>query len=355
MKILKYLLILMFVITPVVSMAAMPVITPLETIREGLRVPCRIDVDKQGNYYVLDGRANKVVKFNRYNERVSFSPQVPDIRGNGLAVYGDKVFVSTDHRIAVLTTQGRFVEYLLDVEYNVGVIDVDDRGFVYVMNHSDRNIMVYDSVGLVFKVLPLEYGTVITSIMVKGSTIYLLDALFVGTKNPRIIIMDIDSGLVTSTIESTDVMFFNGLTFDKYGYIYSADNNHQSINVMGATGNTVGAYNTTRGLTTDLVYDENTNRLLVSTHSGIKIYGLDGSVTPIAPPKNQMNVTTSISVERASTPTMIADFTPLEDLSRPDPILYPRVFCVGDPAGAYVMRGPYQYRPSHELLVNIVP
>ena len=65
------------VIWPDCSAAGQVQFERLGQIRDGLRVPARLDVDALGNLYVVDSRVQQVVKFDRFGRQVNSVPPVP--------------------------------------------------------------------------------------------------------------------------------------------------------------------------------------------------------------------------------------------------------------------------------------
>lgn len=349
MKLIKIITLLILLLLPVMSVAnEMPQMTDNVSIKGSLRVPTRTTIDIDGNFYILDGRSNTVKKYNKFNEDTGFRPLIAGISGTGLAVSGDNLYISTGDTVAIVNSDtGRFVGNMLDVEYSVGDIAVDDYGLVYVQNRTDRTIVVYTPEHTVYKVIGMKPSWVITSIYIDGDMLYMTDSLHTTNKKPSVHVMNILTGKMVKNIKNTGINFFDGMSSDKYGRTYYVMSETNSIRVFDENDNLLGDFGGTFSRPTDVDYDPLTHRLFVTTNYNVQVHGIDGAAVPVKPePVFSMPTQTLTFVE---TEPPVVDITPEEPVF--DGVGYVGMNVVFEIIGYY----PDKYLSKEPLISPLFP
>ncbi len=280
------------VIWPDLSLATqVPRLEKLGQIKEGLRVPSRVDVDSFGNLFVADARLQQVFKFDKFGRQISTYDQVK-ASGAGLAVSssGDRVYVSAFDKVAIYDAVGNLLGYLgkgAGEFVSAGSIDFDSDGNIYVADLTLRIIKVYSD--------QWSYGGQLGSVSFVASSsmaidssndqIYVADSAEYGT---QLNVYDRFGNLLQSVrgdvgFGSAAVYFLGGMTFDNKGRIYVSDIEGMTVRVIDSAASPLLDYNNIGKMyrPAGMVFDEVTGRLFVlQADQQVDIYGVDGAKNP---------------------------------------------------------------------------
>ncbi|WP_432822073.1 hypothetical protein, partial [Trichloromonas sp.] len=316
----------------VADAAGAPQISSLGQIRGNFVAPTRLDVDGQGNLYVVDARKHAVFKFDKYGNK-SKGVNVFDAvsaSGGGLAVTdgGTLLFVAEQKSVAVLDgASGVLLGYLGGKDHFSYVydIDIDAKGYVFVADGDRLNVEVFrpgQSGGYPYVydyqfgskgVAPgQQVGLAAMGINTAAGELYIADpsthkpeGASVPVSYPKVQVYDLAGNLkkiqgVTDFVllgskafGTPGVSFFGGMTFDGQGRGYFADSYNGRVVVLNlqgtdptkmflsaysAAGFAQGKLNDPR----DAVFDSLTGRLFVLCGDGrVEIFGIDGATSPI--------------------------------------------------------------------------
>jgi DNA-binding beta-propeller fold protein YncE len=307
-----------------------PQIKSLGQIRDAFIAPARLDVDGQGNLYVVDARKKTVFKFDKFGVRSKVFTEA-EASGGGLAVSGDgnRLFVAEKQSVAVLDgTTGARLGYLGGRNRFAHVYDIAIAagGHIFVADAERLKIEVYRPGGqdpLVPYVFDYQFGAKGTSpgqfmgiaameINRAAGEVYVADPNFhkpVGASTilsyPKVQVFDLAGNLkkingITNFIllgsksfGAKEMIYFGGMTFDGQGRGYFSDSYNGRVNVLNVTGSDplkmylssyvvagfkLGQLSDPR----DLVHDPLTGRLFVLCGDGrVEIFGIDGAVNPV--------------------------------------------------------------------------
>jgi len=110
----------------------------------GLKKPINIAIDAEGNKYITDTILKQVLVFDRGDNRIKAFGQIGEMKPSGIAILGNKLFVTDlkNHQVRVLDkVSGEFL-------YTIGTAGSDEGKFVYPTNIAvgpDGNLYVSDS------------------------------------------------------------------------------------------------------------------------------------------------------------------------------------------------------------------
>ncbi len=289
----------------VATAAAIPQIVSLGELREGVAVPGRIDIDAQGDLYVVEIGAGQILKFDSAGTLKNTFPAV-SISGSALAVNPDGTYIYAAEktgRIAVLDAQtGEQLNYLGDLT-TTGDIAVDPQGNIYVVDTANINIVKYSPAGVLLttisgagngaglfrRISELAINASSGEIYVAGE--YLAEGGIVGTAGSSTVQVFSLDGVFQGKIEDTGgfIALCKGIAFGPDGLEFYLDRLKGNIRVRDrATGylSTLSIKGAGAGLMqvpVDLVYDATSQRILVAADTAkIEIFGVNGGVTPAA-------------------------------------------------------------------------
>lgn len=310
-----------------------PQIKALGQIRDAFIAPTRLDVDEQGNLYVVDARKKAVFKFDKFGAK-SKGTQVfteAEASGGGLAVSGDgkRLFVAEKQSVAVLDgTTGARLGYLGGQNRFAHVYDIaiDAGGHIFVADAERLKIEVYRPGGqdpLIPYVFDYQFGAKGTApgqfmgiaameINRAAGEVYVADPNFhkpAGASTilsyPKVQVFDLAGNLkkingITNFIllgskafGTKEMIYFGGMTFDGQGRGYFSDSYNGRVNVLNVTGSDpLKMYLSSYAVTgfkpgqlsdpRDQVFDPLTGRLFVLCGDGrVEIFGIDGAVNPV--------------------------------------------------------------------------
>lgn len=272
-----------------------PQLQRLGQVKDGLRVPARIDVDAAGNLYVADSRLQLVVKFDRFGRQLTQFAQVK-ISGAGLAVNanGSRVYVAAYDKVAVYAAAGELVGYLGQGagEFGTaGAIDLDRDGNIYVADLNQSRIKVYSP--------EMTYSGTLGSVSFVASSdlaidpntdqIYIAESATVENSGiiPQVRVFDRLGNQLRSIKADTGfganaMLFFGGMTFDRAGHFYIGDVAGKSVRILDSSATALlnyAEYSISRPAS--LAFDEATGRLFVlRSDRQIDIYGVNGGSNP---------------------------------------------------------------------------
>ena len=305
----------------------------LGQIRDAFIAPTRLDVDDQGNLYVVDARKKTVFKFDKFGAKSKGIQAFTEAEasGGGLAVSGDgkRLFVAERQSVAVLDgTTGARLGYLGGQNRFAHVYDIalDADGHIFVADAERLTIEAYRPGGqdpLVPYVFDYQFGAKGTApgqfmgiaameINRAAGEVYVADPNFhkpTGARTilsyPKVQVFDLAGNLkkingITNFIllgsksfGSKEMIYFGGMTFDGQGRGYFSDSYNGRVNVLNVTGTDplrmylssyavagfrIGQLSDPR----DQVFDPLTGRLFVLCGDGrVEIFGIDGAVNPV--------------------------------------------------------------------------
>lgn len=305
----------------------------LGQIRDAFVAPTRLDVDEQGNLYVVDARKKAVFKFDKFGAK-SKGIQVfteAEASGGGLAVGGDgkRLFVAEKQSVAVLDgTTGARLGYLggQDRFAHVYDIDIDADGRVFVADAERLKVEVYRPGGqnpLVPYVFDYQFGAkgvgpgqfmgiAAMAINAAGGEIYIADPNFhkpTGASTilsyPKVQVFDLAGNLKkingvanfillgSKSFGTKEMIYFGGMTFDGQGRGYFADSYNGRINILNVAGSDpLKMYLSSYAVAgfkpgqlsdpRDQVFDPLTGRLFVLCGDGrVEVFGIDGATNPV--------------------------------------------------------------------------
>lgn len=312
---------------------AVPQIKPLGQIRDAFIAPTRVDVDGQGNLYVVDARKKTVFKFDKFGAK-SKGIQVfteAEASGGGLAVSGDgkRLFVAERRSVAVLDgATGARLGYLGGQNRFAHVYDIaiDAGGHIFVADAERLKIEVYRPGGqdpLLPYVFDYQFGAKGTApgqfmgiaameINREAGEVYVADPNFhkpVGASTilsyPKVQVFDLAGNLkkingITNFIllgsksfGAKEMIYFGGMAFDGQGRGYFSDSYNGRVNILNMTGSDpLRMYLSSYAVAgfkpgqlsdpRDQVFDPLTGRLFVLCGDGrVEIFGIDGAVNPV--------------------------------------------------------------------------
>ena len=310
-----------------------PQIKSLGQIRDAFIAPTRLDLDEQGNLYVVDARKKTVFKFDKYGKK-SKGIQVfseAEASGGGLAVSGDgkRLFVAEKQSVAVLDgATGARLGYLGGQNRFAHVYDIaiDAGGRIFVADAERLKIEVYRPGGqdpLVPYVFDYQFGAKGTApgqfmgiaamaINVAAGEVYVADPNFhkpVGASTilsyPKVQVFDLAGNLKkingianfillgSKSFGTKEMIYFGGMTFDGQGRGYFPDSYNGRVNVLNLTGSDpLKMYLSSYAVAgfkpgqlsdpRDTAFDPLTGRLFVLCGDGrVEIFGIDGAVNPV--------------------------------------------------------------------------
>ncbi|MCK5397632.1 MAG: DUF835 domain-containing protein [Thermoplasmata archaeon] len=279
--------------------------------------PTDIDVDDQGNIYIVDRGNHRVQIFDSNlthlntigTSRESGSDDNRFSYPSGIAVANNRICVvdSGNHRVQIFDLEGSYITTLgtpgqagyNDTEFDSPKnIAVDGDGKVYVTDCGNQRIQIFDN--LDDNIADDTIGTTGTAgtgnnefnnpygIAILNNRIYVSDSA-----NHRVQILDMNGNWVdtigqTGRIGSTnDLLFYPyGVDADSSGNVYVADHKNHRIQIFDNTG----AYSNTIGVTSEFgrgnAYLNNphnvaisSDRILVADYENnrVQIYDLDGN------------------------------------------------------------------------------
>ncbi len=325
--------------------AVAPQISSLGQIRDGFIAPTRLDVDSQGNLYVVDARKQAVSKFDKYGNQskgIHLFDAIP-ASGGGLAVTDDGalLFVAESKSVAVIDgVSGAMLGYLggqdrFDYVYD---IDIDANGYVFVADAGRVMVDVFRPTqsGVVPYVYEYQFGSMgvdsgqmmgvcamginaaAGEVYIADSTMYKPEGSSSITSYPKVQVYDLAGSLKevgtsdfillgSKSFGAKETVFFGGMTFDSQGRGYFLDSFNGRVNVLNLEGSDplkmyLSSY-TTMGFAQgqladprDVTFDPLTNRLFVLCSDGrVEIFGIDGATSPVS-------VNNSPSIPELSTP-----------------------------------------------------
>lgn len=306
---------LVSVIWPAQSSAAMPTITSLGQIRaQGLNSPGAMAVDAAGNLYVADARGGEVFKFDRYGrQKAVFSVQAS---GSGLAVApgGGRLYVARKQSVALVDpASGDVLGELAGEPFaQVGELALDDDGNLYVADAGSQalTVSVISPAGAVLakvggvgveagKFMQLG-GLAVNSLgrLVAADRSSLNGRIQVFTFDPvSFAVTKIDSYATTSAANFgvPGIVVPAGMAFDDQGRGYFLDFLKSQVRVTdpsmtylgsyGQAGSNVGQLAYVKDVVVETRIDSGTGkaniRLFVSCDdSRVEVFGIDGGINP---------------------------------------------------------------------------
>ncbi|OHB25927.1 MAG: hypothetical protein A2X84_02920 [Desulfuromonadaceae bacterium GWC2_58_13] len=313
--------------------AGAPQISSLGQIRDGFVSPTRIDVDGQGNLYVVDARTRLVSKFDKYGKKGRGTNVFDAVSasGGGLAVTpdGSLLFVAEQKSVAVINgVTGDLLGYLggKDRFSYVYDIDVDANGFVFVADANRLKVEVFrpGASGAVPYLYDYQFGSkgvapgqlmglAAMNVNAAAGEVYIADPVThkpegatVPVSYPKVQVYDLAGNLKkvqagsanfillgSKSFGTPQVSFFGGMTFDGQGRGDFTDSYSGRVNVLNLQGtDPLKMYLSTYAKTgfaqgqlsdpRDAVFDSVTGRLFVLCGDGrVEIFGIDGAVNPV--------------------------------------------------------------------------
>ena len=305
-------LLIVSVIAPVGAGAVTaPVISVLGQISDGLKAPSRVAVDGAGNLYVADIRAGGVLKYDRYGRKV-LSVLNAAFTGAGLAVTADgaTLYVAGSDRVFVVSARTGAEVGLLGAGNGelgqVGELDLDADGYLYVADTARLKVAVYDPAGLLqytFGGPPAVAGgtptdgqfRTISALTVNAQSREVLVADS-GEPNVRLQVFGLDGTFIRKLTATTGfgaptLYTFGGSAVDTLGRLYVLDFLRGEIRILNPSAEAytyLSKYaqpGTAAGQLTmpaDVAFDASSGRLFVANGSGrVEVFGVDGAVNPL--------------------------------------------------------------------------
>ena len=266
--------------------ATIPYLTPLRTIEDDIRGPVRLSLDSRGRLYVTDSINNQVYVYSN-NGLLLSAFQVE--RPLSISVWNDKVFVGEQKSgsVTVFDPAGNFLYKLGRGDGEFGLpndMAINSDGRVYVVDSLNNTVKVYSGYGeFLFNFgSGLSFPTGIAIDENKGE-VYISDH-----NNIRIMVYDLNgtfkrqirgSGMLGSRFLRPQGLAIDGERF------YIVDSYNSSLVVYDKNGaflSYVGSYGSSPGefrIPLDAVFDRD-GKLFVSNHnnSRIDVFGVDSFI-----------------------------------------------------------------------------
>ena len=297
-------------IWPVQVMAAeSPTLTYLGTLADRLSSPGTIELDGDGNIYVV-GYGDGILKYNRGGELVA-TFRVPGVSSKGILVSpaGDRIYVSARDKVLILNADGEQVEAFgggAGEFDDAGEIDNDSAGNIYVVDLYQAKVRGYDADGVFlgkeFSVASGAYNSIrAMAIDEAHDELYIADNQGSADLTGQVIrVYDLSSanyGALLRQVKGAFIGGFGGFEADDKDRIYLLDMLNAKMVVWGWPSTTLmtaapGTLQVGDGVDTtyrnyafsyakDAVFDRENSRLLVIAGSIVSIIGVDNYTIPV--------------------------------------------------------------------------
>lgn len=280
------------------SAATVPTLEPLGQIGVGRTVPSAIDVDGQGNIFVADPVAQAVVEFDQYGtQRGTFLDGQVTGRGVAVSQDGQRLYAATADKVLVVNpVSGAQLGELAgsaaagEAEFiNPGEIDLDARGFVFVVDNGRQQVKVFDAAGA----FQYAFGgpgsadgqfwsMVALAVNPQAGEVYVADGQL-----ERIQVFDLAGTLKqvlprATAFGPTPLLIPSGMAFDAAGRGYFMDFGQAGFRVLDSTRAYLSTVASPVNSIKDAAYDAANGRLLVASDMcKVAVFGVDGGQSPV--------------------------------------------------------------------------